>query len=221
MNHNSYYILLGKKAGGAGAVSTTQECATSLPLKYSQFADGFYWGAATAQAAWDNLIFGQGIVSVFPKIGAQTNLTLVSSTNSTMGTVLFADTAGGAQINLKPGDWFRIGSQVFQYSDGMGNINPNTPYGVSGLTSFGTQPTVFYISGPEPVECLSLGGPFTGVVVGDQENWQNVTQIWEDDGVTPFVGGNNWYAVDPELNTSMGTTLKINNCGQVVGFYAC
>ena len=100
-------------------------------------------------------------------------------------------------------------------------INPNTPYGVSGLTSFGTQPTVFYISGPEPVECLSLGGPFTGVVVGDQENWQNVTQIWEDDGVTPFVGGNNWYAVDPELNTSMGTTLKINNCGQVVGFYAC
>lgn len=41
--------------------------------------------------------------------------------------------------------------------------------------------------------------------------------VYQGDGVTPFVGGNQWYKINPDNNTA----LLINNAGLVTGMFLC
>jgi hypothetical protein len=77
------------------------------------------------------------------------------------------------------------------------------------------------LNGPSANIC-QLDGPYTQTVRVARDQWQQVDRVWADQALTqPFVGGNNWYAADPGAINDGGTTLQINNCGWVVGFYAC
>lgn len=229
MNHNYYYTLLGRRVRG---VPVSQSCDAALQLKYinaGPWAGGLpgttyysgYNGGAPAQEAWDNLPFG-GIVEVF----ANTQI-LVGAAAYQLGTLLWLDSARTQQLPAIPGLWLRIENAVFKYSPYSGQVldDPSFRFGVNELTIFQPIITQSFISNGEQSSCGGslTAGPYPTEVWCNHDNWQQVTRVWTDAALTqPFAGANRWYAID--INgpiNGMGTTLQINNCGEVIGFYAC
>jgi hypothetical protein len=202
MNHNYYYTLLGRRAGGPGTVSTAN-CSDSLQFRYSTVQQGGALSGATGDQLgdWEGLVFG-GIVEVWPN-----NQQLAT------GTRLFLDQGLTQEISPIDGNWYRIEELIFTYQVGSG---------IQTITQI-NQPTdnQIQLSGPSATSC-QLNGPYTQPVWVARDQWQQVDRIWLDQALTqPFVGGNNWYSTDDSVISSGGTTLQVNNCGWVIGFYAC
>jgi hypothetical protein len=202
MNHNYYYTLLGRRAGGPGTASTAN-CSDSLQFRYNTVQQGGALRGATGDSLvdWEGLVFG-GIVEVWPN-----NQQLAT------GTRLFLDQGLTQEISPIDGNWYRIEELIFTYSVGIG---------ITAITQI-NQPTdnQIRLSGPSPTSC-QLGGPYTQQVWVARDQWQQVDRIWLDQALSqPFVGGNNWYSTDDSVIPSGGTTLQVNNCGWVEGFFAC
>ena len=208
MNHNYYYILLGKKAGGASTPAVSN-CSTSRQFRYSYIntpqgqTGDWYYGSTDPNPiqAWQGLVFG-GIVEVW-----------ASTSTLAPGTQLYSDIGLTQEIKAVSGEQFRIEEKLFTYQVGSG---------IQTITQI-NQPADIQIklSGPSPTSC-QLNGPYTQPVWVSRDQWQQVDRIWLDQALTqPFVGGNNWYHADPITISEAGTTLQVNNCGWVEGFFAC
>lgn len=65
-----------------------------------------------------------------------------------------------------------------------------------------------------------LEGPYETPVWVNSPDWQQVTRVTLDDqGTQPFIGKERWYNIGNEAG--MGTTLQIDNLGQVMLVVAC
>jgi hypothetical protein len=202
MNHNYYYTLLGRRAGGPGSASTS-DCSDSLQFRYMQpqQVGGLTGATGDTLADWEGLVFGN-IVEVWP-----------DQPQLGVGTRLYLDAGLTQEISLVDGNWYRVEELIFTYQTGGG---------IAAITQI-NQPTdnQIRLSGPSPTSC-QLGGPYTQPVWVSRDQWQQVDRIWLDQALSqPFVGGNNWYSIDDSVIPSGGTTLQVNNCGWVEGFFAC
>ena len=202
MNHNYYYTLLGRRAGGPASAQTS-DCSGSLQLRYmyTQQVGGLIGAKGDTLADWESLVFG-GIVEVWAD---QPQLVL--------GARLYLDSQLTQEISVVDGDWYRINELIFTYSAGVG---------ITQITqiSYPTDIQVF-LNAPSPSAC-QLTGPYNQPVWVARDQWQQVDRIWLDQALTdPFVGGNNWYGIEDQVIPSGGTTLRVNNCGWVTGFFAC
>ena len=209
MNHNYYYILLGKKAGGPGT-QPTSNCSDSLQFRYYSIntpagqSGEWYYGISDPDPAlaWSGLVFG-GIVEVW-----------ASTQVLGPGTKLYIDQAQTQEVKaVDDGAQFRIEANLFTYRVGTG---------ITAITQMAEPPDrQIRMSGPEPGSC-ALSGPYTQTVWVARDQWQQVDRVWLDSTLTqPYVGGGNWYYADDTTIPAAGTTLQINNCGWVIGFYAC
>ena len=202
MNHNYYYTLLGRRAGGPGSASTS-DCSGSLQLRYGTIQEGGAWsGAAGDQISdWEGLVFG-GISEVW-----------ASTPTVDVYTRFFLDENQTQEISVVDGDWFRIEEAIFTYE------------AVTGITAITQIPQLsehqVRINAPSATQC-NLFGPYNQPVWVARDTWQQVDRIWLDQALSqPFAGGNNWYHVTDNDMPSGGTSLQVNNCGWVEGFYAC
>jgi len=202
MNHNYYYVLLSKRATG---VATSTGCtSTSKQLRYSTLSGQDYVGSTDPQAsAIYALAFGY-TVEVWTQDWASFG----------NGSRLYLDAAlSQAFSSAGSGLWFTVEGTLFYYDNvaGVQNFQPAAPVYTSASINAGDSNT-----------CM-LDGPFITQIWADQDNWQLVSRVWTDAARTqPLAGGNLWYGVDPygSIN-AMGTTIQINNCGQIIGLYAC
>ncbi len=208
MNHNYYYTLLGRRAGGPGSIPTSN-CSDSLQFRYSYIntptgqTGDWYYGSTdpTPTQAWEGLVFG-GIVQAWP-----------STPTLAPGTLLYLDATLAQEIKAVDGDQFRIDDFLFTYRNGLG---------IDQITQLNQpSPIQIRLSGPDANSC-NLNGPYTQVAWVNRTYWQQVDRIWLDSALTqPFVGGGNWFHADDITIFTAGTTLKLNNCGWVEGFFAC
>ena len=79
MNHNYYYTLLGRRAGGPGSAQTS-DCSASVQFRYMQpqQVGGLTGAGGDTLADWEGLVFGN-IVEVWPdqpQLGVGTRLYL-------------------------------------------------------------------------------------------------------------------------------------------------
>ena len=202
MNHNYYYTLLGRRAGGPGSAQTS-DCSNSLQLRYmyTQQVGGLIGAKGDTLADWEGMVFG-GIVEVWS-----------DQPQLVVATRLYLDSQLTQEISVVDGDWYRIEEKIFTYSTGIG---------ITQTTQI-NQPSdnQIRLSGPSATSC-QLNGPYTQQVWVARDQWQQVDRIWLDQALSqPFVGGNNWYSTDDSVIPSGGTTLQVNNCGWVEGFFAC
>jgi hypothetical protein len=168
---------------------------------YTQQVGGLIGAKGDTLADWESLVFG-GIVEVWAD---QPQLVL--------GARLYLDSQLTQEISVVDGDWYRINELIFTYSAGVG---------ITQITqiSYPTDIQVF-LNAPSPSAC-QLTGPYNQPVWVARDQWQQVDRIWLDQALTdPFVGGNNWYGIEDQVIPSGGTTLRVNNCGWVTGFFAC
>lgn len=206
MNHNYYYILLGTKAGGAAAA--TGCTSTGKYLRFASWTPntGVYDGLVDdISNAASSLAFG-GSVEVWTPPNQGWPLT--------DGSQLFTDSALTQPLLTNGDGWFQVESQIFKYHTGTTDATQITPAGLPQ-----TQDT---ISQGDPNVCNTLAGPFTTPIWANSDNWQTTTLVTLDQaGTQPFAGQNLWYGVEGNQINGMGTTIQINNCGQVIGLYAC
>lgn len=206
MNHNYYYILLGKKAGGTAA-----QLGCTSTGKYLRFAQGppntaMYEGYVGDVAnATSSLAFGSSIeVWTSPNLGWP----LIDGSSP-----LYLDENLTQELPTSGDGWFQIEDQLFKYSTGTRAVQ---------ITPTGLPQTQDTISIGDPTVCQTLAGPFTTPIWANSDNWQTTTKVTLDQaGTQPFPGQDLWYAVEGNGINGMGTTIQINNCGQVTGLYAC
>ena len=76
MNHNYYYTLLGRRAGGPGSAQTSG-CSASVQLRYmyTQQVGGLTGAGGDSLVDWEGLVFGN-IVEVYHILYIQYNKTL-------------------------------------------------------------------------------------------------------------------------------------------------
>lgn len=224
MNHNYYYILLGKRARG---VSVQTPCGAGKQLRYAAAGPNsgglpgvtYYTGYVGNQAdAQYNLAFG-GSVEVFSPAWP-----LQESGPYQLGSLLYLDLAMTQQLPAIRDTWFQIEDQVFSYSTYAGQTldDPSFRFGVTDISTLSPIVTQSLVNVGSPYTCI-LDGPYPTQIWADSDNWQTTTRVWTDPGLSqPFIGGDLWYGVDPQgAINAMGTTIQINNCGQVIGLYAC
>jgi hypothetical protein len=202
MNHNYYYTLLGRRAGGPGT-PVVSDCSESLQLRYATTTPGglLVGTGGNTQADWEGLVYS----GLFLEVWASTPLLV-------LGTQLYLDSAKTQEIQVDNGG-FRIEENFFSYQTGVGvvTIDPIPQPSDNQIR----------ISGPSPTSC-QLNGPYTQTVWVARDQWQQVDRLWLDTALTqPFVGGGNWFHADDLTIPAAGTTLQVNNCGWVIGFYAC
>ena len=202
MNHNYYYTLLGRRAGGPGSAQVS-DCSGSLQLRYAYDGQGGELVGAQGDSLqdWEGLVFGS-IVEVWP-----------SQPQLAIGVQLYLDSQKTQEISTVGREHFRIDTALFVYEVGVG---------ITQITqiSYPTDIQVF-LNAPSPSAC-QLIGPYNQPVWVARDQWQQVDRIWLDQALTdPFVGGNNWYGIEDQVIPSGGTTLRVNNCGWVTGFFAC
>ena len=202
MNHNYYYTLLGRRAGGAAATLTIS-CTNSLQLRYGYEFDSLFVGAQGDGDINDWLgLVGGGFAQVWP-----------STPSLAVGTRLYLDSGLSQEIaTLINGNWYRIDSQLIKYN-------------ASGIAAIETiaQPEAILvrITQPSLTQC-QLNGPYNQSVWVQRDAWQQVDRIWLDQSMTqPFLGGGSWYHVTDNDLPSGGTTLQVNDCGWVIGYTAC
>ena len=205
MNHNFYYTLLSKRAGGPGTPTQAVDCTDSLQLRYSYIQGGGGWvGAAGTQTQdWAGLVGGE-FAQVWPSTPALG-----------LGTRLYLDSGLAQEISLTlAGNWYRIDAQLFQYDfQGISDISPVIYSVVEAIPVRITQPS--------STQC-NLQGPYNQTVWVNRDAWQQVDRIWLDESMTqPFLGGGSWYHVTDNDIPSSGTTLRVNDCGWVIGYTAC
>lgn len=202
MNHNYYYTLLGRRVAGAPGGCTT----TSRFLRFDSIVGGAYrgyTGGGTAFEAAASLAFG-GVVEVWANPGWP----LVDGV-----TGLFLNEALTTPLITQPGGVFHMENDVFGYVHGQGpTILSSVPFGsLADLISAG-----------DPGHCNNLSGPFLSGVWVNSPTWQTVTLVTIDEfGLVPFPGGGLKYAIEGVNCFNAGTTLGINNCGQVTSLFAC
>lgn len=205
MNHNYYYTLLGRRAGGASS-TPVPACVGSLQLRYSHQYGGELIGAESSDFNnWALLAFGNFVTVWSDGAGIE------------LGHHLWLDAALTQAVSLAPGTSFRSEQAMFTY-DGYNS----SPGGVATIAQF-AQPAgrLVHLSAPSQISC-QLEGPYVQPVWVGQDSWQQVDRIWLDDEFyVPFPGGNNWYHVNDSDIPSSGTTLRVNDCGWVVDFHAC
>jgi len=202
MNHTYYYTLLGHRVAGAPGGCTT----TSRFLRFSSVQANTYRGyegGGTAFAAAEALAHG-GVVEVWANPGWP----LVNGV-----TGLFLNEALTQPLLTQAGGVFHMENDVFGYVDGQGpTILSSVPF--ASLNDS--------ISAGEPAHCNNLSGPFLSGVWVNSTTWQTVTLVTIDEvGLVPFPGGGLKYAIEGLTCFNAGTTLGINNCGQVTSLYAC
>ena len=202
MNHNYYYTLLGRRAGGPGSAQTS-DCSASVQFRYMQpqQVGGLTGAGGDTLADWEGLVFGN-IVEVWP-----------DQSQLGVGTRLYLDAGLTQEISLVDGNWYRVEELIFTYQTGGG---------IAALTQI-NQPTdnQIRLGAPSATSC-QLNGPYTQPVWVARDQWQQVDRIWLDQALSqPFVGGNNWYSTDDSVIPSGGTTLQVNSCGWVTGYTAC
>ena len=202
MNHNYYYTLLGRRAGGAAATLTIS-CTNSLQLRYGYEFDSLFVGAQGDGDIndWLSLVGGR-FAQVWPS-----NATLE------VGTRLYLDSGLVQEIStLINGNWYRINNQLIKYD----------VLGISAIVDI-AQPGAIpvRITQPSSVQC-QLNGPYNQSVWVNRDAWQQVDRIWLNQSMTqPFLGGGSWYHVTDNDLPSGGTTLRVNDCGWVVDYTAC
>ena len=201
MNHNYYYTLLGRRAGGAAATLTVA-CTNSLQLRYGYEFDSLFVGAQGTQLQdWASLV-GGGFAQVWP-----------STPTLAVGTRLYLDSGLSQEIaTLINGNWYRVDSQLLLYDF----------QGIAALVDI-AQPEAIQvrITQPSSTQC-NLQGPYNQTVWVQRDEWQQVDRIWLDQQLSdPFLGGGSWYHVSDNDIPSGGTTLQVNDCGWVHGYFAC
>lgn len=224
MNHNYYYILLGKRARGT---AVQPPCSAGKLMRYLSAGPNagglpgvtYYTGYSGNQAdAQYNLAFG-GAVEVFSPAWP-----LTASGPYQLGSLIYLDEAMTQQLPAIPGTWFQVEGQVFSYNYYSGQVldDPSFRFGVTDVLNLSQAFTQSSINVGSQYVC-DLNAPYPTQIWADSDNWQTVQRVWTDAARTqPFQGGGLWYGVDPNGNINgMGTTIQINNCGQVVGLYAC
>ena len=105
MNHNFYYTLLGRRAGGAAATLTIS-CTNSLQLRYSYEFDSLFVGAQGDGDIndWVSLVGGR-FAQVWP-----------NTSTLEVGTRLYLDSGLVQEIStLINGNWYRIENQLIKY----------------------------------------------------------------------------------------------------------
>ena len=204
MNHNYYYTLLGRRAGGAAATLTVA-CSNSLQLRYGYEFDSLFVGAqgdGDINDWWSLAGNNSSFAQVWP-----------STPTLEVGARLYLDSGLTQEIaTLINGNWYRIDSQLIKYN-------------ASGIAAIETiaQPEALLvrITQPSSTQC-QLNGPYNQSVWVNREAWQQVDRIWLDQSMTqPFLGGGSWYHVTDNDLPSGGTTLQVNDCGWVIGYFAC
>lgn len=204
MNHNYYYILLGKKAGGAAAQSGCSSTGRYLRFAQGPPNTGSYEGyVGDPLNAASSLAFGSSI-----EVWSNSGWPL------TEGATLYLDSALAQELPTNGDGWFQIEDQLFKYGTATTRANLLTP------TGLGQNQDVISIG--DPTVCQTLAGPFGTPIWANSDNWQTTTKVTLDQaGTQPFAGQDLWYGVEGNSITPMGTTIQINNCGQVTGLYAC
>ena len=202
MNHNFYYTLLGRRAGGAAATLTIS-CTNSLQLRYGYEFDSLFVGAQGDGDINDWLsLVGGSFAQVWP-----------NTSTLEVGTRLYLDSGLVHEIStLINGNWYRIENQLIKYDAA----------GISAIETI-AQPAAIpvRITQPSSVQC-QLNGPYNQSVWVNRDAWQQVDRIWLDESMTqPFLGGGSWYHVTDNDIPSSGTTLRVNDCGWVIGYTAC
>lgn len=201
MNHNYYYTLLGRRAGGAAATLTVA-CTNSLQLRYGYEFDGLLVGAQDFQPQdWASLV-GGAFAQVWP-----------STPTLAVGTRLYLDSGLSQEIGtLINGNWYRVDSQLLRYDF----------QGIEAIETIAQPEAILVrITQPSLTQC-NLQGPYNQSVWVQRDAWQQVDRIWLDQALSdPFVGGGSWYHVNDNDLNSGGTTLQVNDCGWVIGYFAC
>lgn len=201
MNHNYYYALLGTRAGGTAAAQSN--CSDSLQFRYmyTDQASTLVGANGDTLADWEGMVFG-GIVEVW-----------ADTQQIGVGTRFYTNSALTQEVSVLDGNWFRVENLIFAYTTGVG---------ITTLTQINEPPLIqIRISDPSASSC-NLSGPYNQIVFVARDQWQQVDRLWLDQSLTqPFAGGGSWYHVTDNDIPSAGTTLQINNCGWVVGFFAC
>ena len=202
MNHNYYYTLLGRRAGGAAATLTIS-CTNSLQLRYGYEFDSLFVGAQGDGDIndWVSLVDGR-FAQVWP-----------NTSTLEVGTRLYLDSGLVQEIStLINGNWYRIENQLIKYDAA----------GISAIETI-AQPAAIpvRITQPSSVQC-QLNGPYNQSVWVNRDAWQQVDRLWLDESMTqPFLGGGSWYHVTDNDIPSGGTTLQVNDCGWVIEYTAC
>ena len=204
MNHNFYYTLLSKPAGGPGTPTQAVDCTDSLQLRYSYIEEGGsgWVGAADTQLQdWTDLVGGE-FAQLWP-----------STATLDVGTRLYLDSGVAQEISTSiDGNWYRVDSQLLLYNF----------QGIAAIVDI-AQPEAIpvRITQPSSTQC-NLQGPYNQTVWVNRDAWQQVDRIWLDQSMTqPFLGGSSWYHVSDNDLQSGGTTLRVNDCGWVIGYFAC
>ena len=204
MNHNFYYTLLAKRAGGPGTPTQSVDCTDSLQLRYGyieQGGTGWVGAAGTQTQDWAGLVGGE-FVQLWP-----------SPATLNVGTRLYLDSGVTQEISTAiDGSWYRVDSQLLLYNF----------QGIAAIVDI-AQPEAIpvRITQPSSTQC-NLQGPYNQTVWVNRDAWQQVDRIWLDQSMTqPFLGGGSWYHVSDNDLQSGGTTLRVNSCGWVIGYTAC
>jgi hypothetical protein len=204
MNHNYYYTLLGSRAGGPGTSTPAGVCTDSLQLRYSYIQEGGGWVGAQGDGDindWWSLVGGE-FAQVWP-----------SSPTLEPGTRLYLDSGLSQEIGtLINGNWYRVDSQLLRYDF----------QGIAAIETIAQPEAILVrITQPSSTQC-NLQGPYNQTVWVQRDEWQQVDRIWLDQALSdPFVGGGSWYHVFDNDIPSGGTTLQVNDCGWVIGYFAC
>ena len=204
MNHNFYYTLLSKPAGGPGTSTPAGVCTDSLQLRYSYIEEGGsgWVGAQGSQLEdWASLV-GGAFAQVWP-----------NSPTLAVGVRLYLDSELSQEISTAiDGNWYRIDSQLLLYNF----------QGIAALVDIAQPEAISVrITQPSQTQC-NLQGPYNQTVWVQRDEWQQVDRIWLDQALSdPFVGGGSWYHVNDNDLNSAGTTLQVNSCGWVIGYFAC
>jgi len=202
MNHNYYYTLLGSRAGGPGTSTPAGVCTDSLQLRYSYLEPGGWVGANDSQLEdWASLV-GGAFAQVWP-----------STPTLELGTRLYLDSELSQEISTaREGNWYRIDNQLVRYDF----------QGIEAIETIAQPEAILVrITQPSLTQC-QLNGPYSQSVWVQRDAWQQVDRIWLDPELTqPFLGGGSWYHVNDLYIPSGGTTLRVNDCGWVIDYYAC
>ena len=206
MNHNYYYTLLGRRAGGAAATLTIS-CTNSLQLRYGYEFDSLFVGAQGGGDIndWVSLVDGR-FAQVWP-----------NTSTLEVGTRLYLDSGLVHEIStLINGNWYRIENQLIKCDSFDGAV------GITAIVDIAQPAAILVrITQPSSVQC-QLNGPYNQSVWVNRDAWQQVDRLWLDESMTqPFLGGDSWYAVSDSDIPAGGTTLQVNDCGWVIEYTAC
>ena len=195
--------------GGAYTQNVPANLASAITLKTKDGNASHTWGSFTTASARLK-VFENGILVVDQTNYYRKNEGPVDFTSNVTFTV-------GNTYIVSGSNWTFVGAQPTTTTT---TAAPTTTSTSTSTTTTTGGVTNFLISTgfSAPDYCDGLGGS-TNSVYAAQSDWLDVTIFYTDSGMTTAFAGNDLYYGDQY--SSYGTTLQIDNNGNVIGNHAC